>query len=90
LTQEWEEKKKSWEDVKEDPFLTTKKEYVVCADTMGQDKEISKEDREYLEDFTKLLAKSWEDKEKELLSFDIDKQLEYLESLKAEPKDFVD
>lgn len=91
LTAKWEEEQASWENVKEDPFVTQKREYVVCADTMGQDREISLEDREYLEKFTKLLAQSWEQKERDLLYQDITRQLEYLESLQVTtPKDIYD
>ena len=31
----FEADKATWEDVKEDPFLTVKKEYVVCLDTLS-------------------------------------------------------
>lgn len=48
--------KEAWEDVKEAEFLSVKKEYVLCADTMGQDREISEQDRKYLEDYAKLFA----------------------------------
>jgi ribosome-associated translation inhibitor RaiA len=51
---------------------------VVCCDTLGQDKEISEADRKYIEQKVRLLGESWEKKEKELLSSDVDLQIEYL------------
>ena len=60
----------------EAPFLVTKKEFVVCIDTLGQDRPISEEDRKYVEELVKLFANSWQEKEQQLLSKDINKQLE--------------
>ena len=66
-----------------------KREYVVCADTLGQDREINPADRKYIEDFVRLYASAWEAKEKQLLSEDIDRQLRYIESLPMEWKEQV-
>lgn len=40
---------------------------------MGQDKEIAPETIKYLEEFTNLFSQSWEEREKDLLSQDIDR-----------------
>lgn len=61
------------EEVKEAELVTIKKEYVVCGDTLGQDCEISEADRKFLEDYVKLFAQSWEQKEAELLRKDVDR-----------------
>eukprot|EP00825_Cyclidium_porcatum_P010125 TRINITY_DN1518_c0_g4_i2.p1 TRINITY_DN1518_c0_g4~~TRINITY_DN1518_c0_g4_i2.p1 ORF type:complete len:668 (-),score=196.14 TRINITY_DN1518_c0_g4_i2:102-2105(-) len=78
------------EVIKESDIINDKKEYVVCADTMGQDCEITEDNRKFLEDYVKLFAQSWEQKEVELLKKDIDKQITYLHSLPANYKDLVD
>ena len=81
LEVEYDNWKKAYENVQEAPFQTVKKEYVVSLDTLGQDREISKADQDFLNDFVKLFAVSWENTEREELSKDIDLQLEYLEGL---------
>lgn len=78
------------EPVKESEISSVKKEYVVCADTLGQDCEINEESRKFLEDYVKLFAQSWEQKEADLLKKDIDRQIAYQHSLPANYKDLVD
>lgn len=48
----------------ESDFTSVKKEYVACFDTLDQDREISEADRKYLDEITKLFARSWENKQK--------------------------
>ncbi|EGR28594.1 hypothetical protein IMG5_172240 [Ichthyophthirius multifiliis] len=72
---------------KEQGFLFEAKEYVLCADTMGQDREISQEDIKYLESYVQLFANSWEQTEKRLMSQDIDRYIQYLQEA---PKDLID
>ena len=81
LIDRYNEEIETMEPPVEAAFLTKKKEYVVCIDTLGQDREISEEDRKYVEELVKLFAKSWEEKEKHLLSHDINMQLEYSKDL---------
>ena len=85
LEAEYDNWKKALEPVQEAAFQTIRKEFVVNCDTMGQDREINQNDQNFLNDFVKLFAKSWEDTEHEELSKDIDFQLEYLESLGQTP-----
>lgn len=61
------------EELKESDPVSMKKEYVLCADTLGQECEISEETRQYLEEYAKLYSKSWEEMEKGLLLKDIDR-----------------
>jgi hypothetical protein len=58
-----------------------KRDFVLCVDTLGQDREISEEDRAYVYEYTQLVARSWEDREKLALSDDIDRQIKYIEGL---------
>ena len=81
LENEYANWKNAFESVQEAGFQMVKKEFVVNLDTMGQDREINKKDQDFLNDFVKLFAQSWENTEKEELSKDIDLQLEYLEAL---------
>ncbi|KAL4455834.1 hypothetical protein ABPG74_003244 [Tetrahymena malaccensis] len=75
------------EEPKEQEFMYELKEYVVCADTMGQDRGIPVEDITYLENYVKLFAQSWENMEYKLLSDDIDRQIAYLKEV---PKERLD
>lgn len=49
LKAQYDAEKAAVEDAVEAPFTVEKKEYVVCCDTMGQDKEIAPETIKYLE-----------------------------------------
>ena len=88
IVDQYNEEINAFEVPVEAPFLTVKKEYVVCVDTLGQDREITEEERKYVEDLVKLFAQSWEEKEAKLLSQDIDRQLEITKDLVVQ--DFVE
>lgn len=75
------------EEPKEQEFLFEPKDYVVSADTMGQDRTITTEEIQYLEKYVKLFASSWENTEKKLLSDDIDRQIAYLKDVHKERLD---
>ncbi|EGR33760.1 hypothetical protein IMG5_039650, partial [Ichthyophthirius multifiliis] len=57
------------------------KEYVLCADTMGQDRPLKQEEITYLEDYVILFANSWEEMERKILLKDVDLQIKYLQEL---------
>lgn len=59
-------------DPEEPEFLTNKREFVVCCDTMGQDREISLEDRKWTDAVVTLFRSSWEKNETTILSTDVD------------------
>ena len=44
---EWEPEEREWEQVKMTPNLTQDEKYVVCLDTMGQDRELTDEQKEF-------------------------------------------
>jgi flagellar motility protein MotE (MotC chaperone) len=41
LEADWETEKEGWQELNEPEFESIKKEYVICFDTMGKDREIS-------------------------------------------------
>ena len=47
----------------------------MCADTLGQDREISEKDRGELVEIVKHFRDSWQQKERELLYKDVDYQI---------------
>ena len=63
LTQERDELIKNWEEVPYPEFEANVLNYVVCADTLGMDKEISEEDRLFVSEFVEHFKNSWEEKE---------------------------
>ena len=64
-----------WPEINEIELTGIRREFALCADTLGQDQEFSIEDRKYLDDLAKLLASSWQKTEKKILSDDIDSHL---------------
>jgi len=54
----------TWPDVRPKPFTTQKVQYVVCLNTLGQDREFTKDEIRYALDTTKLYRDEWERIEK--------------------------
>lgn len=73
-----------WPEIKEKDFEIERKEFVLCADTLGEDRGISEAHRKYLEESANFFVKCWEQSEKNQLSNDIDRQLEYIKNLNKE------
>ena len=44
----FEREKKVWDELLEKPYSTKKKSYVVCIDTLGQDREFSDDQRRFI------------------------------------------
>jgi prolyl oligopeptidase PreP (S9A serine peptidase family) len=55
----YEEEVKEWEEVEDVPFLTVDEKYVVCLDTMGQDREYSEEERRAVLNTVKSFRDCW-------------------------------
>ena len=64
-----------WPEINEIELPGIRREFALCADTLGQDQEFSIEDKKYLDDFAKQMATSWQKTERKLLSIDIDNHL---------------
>ncbi|CAD8201854.1 unnamed protein product [Paramecium octaurelia] len=61
----------------EPPFLGIQQQYIVCGDTLGQDRKLSQEERNQLYDLIQQFGQSYQEKEIALLSEDINQQIEY-------------
>mmetsp|Transcript_35437 Transcript_35437/g.31928 ORF Transcript_35437/g.31928 Transcript_35437/m.31928 type:complete len:361 (-) Transcript_35437:672-1754(-) len=96
--EEWAQKKEEFKDEEEAEFQSEVKKYVVCVDTLGEDREISEDDRKYVESIVKHFVDCWEQSENNQLSEDIDNLIklqdevnkeEFLENLKNRAEDEV-
>ena len=61
---------RQWPEVEEKPFLTKHRKYVVCLDTLGQDREFTEEQRRFVLETAKNFAAIWERREQENLTKD--------------------
>jgi len=82
IEEEW--KNIVWDEIKEKDFESEKKELVLCADTLGEDREIPLEQRKYLEEAAKYFVSCWEESERNQLSNDIDNQIKYMREVNKE------
>ena len=72
----------SWPEIKPKPFTTRKIQYVVCLNTLGQDREFSAEEVRHALDTIKNYSSEWERIEKENLRADIDRKMDNMEAEK--------
>lgn len=77
LTEELEEIENNWEGVPEPVFEADSKMYVLCCDTLGKDKEISKENRDFIFEFCQHFKTSWENRELKLIKEQADAFIKY-------------
>lgn len=75
-----------WEVIQEKPYITRKKSYVVCLDTLGQDREFSEEQRRFILETLKRFRALWEAKEHRFLTRDRDLRLKAIE----DEKEYID
>ena len=75
----YEPEPKEWQKLEEKPFLTKKKRYVVCLDTLGQDREFTDDQRRFVLRTIQEFRAIWEAKERENLHADIERRLVQLE-----------
>jgi hypothetical protein len=68
-----------WPTIQEQPFFTKKKKYVVCLDTLGQDREFTIEERRFALETVKNFAAIWERREAENLAKDRNLRLQLAE-----------
>jgi len=62
---------KEWVDIEPAPYLTRKETFVVCLNTMGQDREFTKEEKEFALREAQRYRDRWEQLEKENLEADV-------------------
>jgi hypothetical protein len=73
------EEVKEWEVIEEKEFETYEEKFVVCVDTMGQDKQISKNDKLFILRAVKKYKEIWEQVERDNLTKDRDAKLGQLD-----------
>lgn len=72
----------NWPEIKTKPYLTKKLQYVVCLNTMGQDREFTPEEIKFALDCTKNYRDEWQRIENKNLRADIDRKLDNMEAEK--------
>ena len=77
---------KEWEDIKEKPFDTTPDSFVVCLDTMGQDREFTETERRFALQTVMNFKEIWERTEFENLTRDRNRKIKIMEI----DKEFMD
>ena len=70
----------SWPEIKPKPYTSQKVQYVVCLNTLGQDREFTAAEIRYALDTVKLYRDEWERIEKENLRKDIVRKLDNMEA----------
>jgi hypothetical protein len=70
---------KEWAKIDEKAFLSKKKKYVVCVDTLGQDRELTEDQRRFVLKTIAQFKQIWEEKERENLRRDRDRRIAQLE-----------
>lgn len=75
---------KEWPEIKFEPFITQKKHYVLCIDTMGQDREFSTEEKQVVLETCQKFKRCWEERERQLLIKDRDARIELMNSKEHE------
>jgi len=61
---------RTWPVIEEKRFLTKTRKYVICLDTLGQDREFTTEERRFALDTVNNFAEIWERREAENLTKD--------------------
>ena len=64
-----------WKDIKYAPFKTFKEEYIICLDTLGQDRQFTDEERRFTLETVKAYIEAWEERENAALTADRDRKL---------------
>ncbi|CAI2385810.1 unnamed protein product [Moneuplotes crassus] len=67
---------REWEEIKEKDYLVSEQKYVVCIDTMGQDRTLDEKQIRFAIDVVKDYSENWEKTEKENLRKDIEKKVD--------------
>lgn len=66
-----------WEKFEEPPYENKEIQFVVCQDTLGQDRLFLEEEKEVTKDLVLFISKSWEEKEKSQLTEDKDLKVKF-------------
>jgi hypothetical protein len=63
-----------------DDFLGEDRFYVLCIDTMGQDREFTEEERAFALEYAELFRASWEQREKAQLHYDLEQRVKFIKA----------
>lgn len=80
------EEPKTWPEIAEKPYETVEKKYVICLDTMGQDREFTEEQKEFVFDAVQNYSDTWTLAEKTQLREDLKMRLD----IHSHDKDYFD
>ena len=69
---------KEWEEIVLDPFQSVEEKYVVCLDTMGQDREFTAEQKRFTLTTVQKYITIWEENVRKRLEKDRDLRLQYI------------
>jgi len=86
VEEEW--KGFEWPEIEEREFDFEERKFVLCVDTLGEDRELTEEERKYVSELSEYFVKSWEESEKRQLSRDIDLFIEAQKNINRE--EFID
>lgn len=73
--QEFEPEERTWAEIELDPFQTKEEQFVVCIDTMGQDRELTEDQKRFALETVERYIEIWEAEERLALSQDRDRRL---------------
>jgi hypothetical protein len=88
LNEELDNLDNEWESVPEPVFEADPKMYVLCCDTLGKDKQIPEENREFIFEFVTKFRTSWENRELRLIKEQASAFIKYEEEELPEEKLF--
>ena len=74
--EEGEGEERQWEEIKEKDYLSTEQKYVVCIDTMGQDRSLTQEQIRFAIEVVKNYSENWQETEKDNLRKDVEKKVD--------------
>lgn len=73
-----EEDQEQWKEINYAPFKTFKEEYVLCLDTLGQDRKFSDDEKRFSLETVQAYKEAWEAQEIASLTADRDRKLEMM------------
>jgi len=68
--EEFKEPDQKWEVFKEDKYQTKNVMYFLCMDTLGQDREFTDKEKDFVKGIVKEIVQSWEEMEIKILTHD--------------------
>lgn len=73
--EEYEAPEEDWEDIQAKPFLNEEKKFVICIDTLGQDRELTDEQKRFALKTAQDFKDAWEKFENDKIASDRDQRI---------------